>query len=254
MSFTGKTELQTRLTDSRRSPLANYKEMVTGHVGLVGLLKYEIFLALCCSLPGAVGFFLRSRLYPGLFARVGRKVFFGRDMVVRHPQKIYLGNSVYCDDYTVLDAKGSENRGISIGDNVIIGRATVLSCKNGDMEIGDNTNIAMNCFIQSSKRVVIGTNVLIAPYCYLIGGGSHCHDRTDIPIMAQGQKVRDLIIGDDVWLGAGVKVMDGLTIGSGSIIGAGAVVTRDIPPYSIAIGMPARVIRDRRNGKAEASS
>jgi acetyltransferase-like isoleucine patch superfamily enzyme len=254
VNFTGKTELQARLTDSRRSPLANYMEMVTGRVGLIGLLKHEMSLALCCSAPGAVGFFLRSRIYPGLFAQVGRKVFFGRDMVIRHSQKIYLGESVYCDDYTVLDAKGSDNRGISIGDNVIIGRATVLSCKNGDLEIGDNTNIAMNCFIQSSKRVVIGANVLIAPYCYLIGGGSHRYDRTDIPIIAQGQEVRDLTIGDDVWLGAGVKVMDGLTIGSGSIIGAGAVVTKDIPPYSIAVGMPARVIRDRRNGKAEASS
>ncbi|MDD3925973.1 MAG: acyltransferase, partial [bacterium] len=242
MSSIGKTELQARLTEDGRSPLANYMEMVLGQGGLAGLLRYEASLATCGSIPGAAGFFLRSRIYPGLMGRVGRKVFFGRDMVLRHPQKICLGNSVYCDDYTVLDAKGSDNRGISVGDNVIIGRATVLSCKNGDIEIGENTNIAMNCFIQSSKRVVIGANVLIAPYCYLIGGGSHRHDRTDIPIMAQGQQVRELVIGDDVWLGAGVKVMDGLTIGSGSIIGAGAVVTRDIPPYSIAVGMPARVI------------
>jgi acetyltransferase-like isoleucine patch superfamily enzyme len=121
----------------------------------------------------------------------------------------------------------------------------VLSCKNGDILIGDNTNIAMNCFVQSAAEVSIGKNVLFAAYCYVIGGGDHRTDRTDIPIIAQGQVVRGITIEDNCWIGAGVKVLDGITIGRDSIIGSGAVVNSDISEFSIAAGLPARILKAR---------
>jgi acetyltransferase-like isoleucine patch superfamily enzyme len=167
-------------------------------------------------------------------------------VVLRHPQKIRLGNNVIIDDNCVLDAKGETNEGIFIGDNVMIGRNTVLSCKDGSLKIGDNTNIAMNCFIQSAKTVTIGKNVLIAAYSYIIGGGNHEAIRTDIPIIAQGQVVKRVVIEDNVWLGASVKVQDGVTIGRDSIIGTGAVVTKSIPEFSVAVGVPAKVIKKRK--------
>jgi acetyltransferase-like isoleucine patch superfamily enzyme len=145
----------------------------------------------------------------------------------------------------VLDAKGEGDNRIDIGSNVIVGRSTVISCKNGDIVIGDNTNIAMNCFIQSALRVTIGKNVLFAAYCYLIGGGDHRTERTDIPIIAQGQVVKGIHIEDNCWLGAGVKVQDGSSIGRDAIIGSGAVVTSRIPEFAIAVGIPARVVRQR---------
>lgn len=170
---------------------------------------------------------------------------FGKSITIRHPHKIYIGNNVVIDDYAVLDAKGPDNKGILIGNNVMIGRNTVISCKNGNITIGDNTNVAMNCFIQSAKEVMIGRNVLFSAYCYVIGGGDHKTDRTDIPIITQGQVVRGINIEDNCLLGAGVMVQDGVIIGRDSIIGTGAVVTKSIPEFSIAAGVPAKVLRKR---------
>ncbi|WP_051305208.1 acyltransferase [Desulfogranum mediterraneum] len=244
----GKTALQSALTDERKSGLQKYQQLVIGQGGVLRLLFYELLILLIGPLPGAAGLLLRAKLYPLLFGSVGRNVVFGRSMTIRHPHKIHLGDNVVCDDYTVLDAKGEENRGIVIGDNVMIGRSTVLSCKNGDIFIGDNSNIALGCFIQSAREVHIGSHVLFAAYCYVIGGGDHQTQRLDIPILSQGQVVRGVTIEDNCWLGGGVMVQDGAVIGRDSIIGSGAVVRGEIPPFSVAAGVPARVKKSRQEG------
>jgi len=240
-----KTELQAALTDSKKSALQKYQEVVIGSPSLFALLKYEILTSVLGPLPGAMGLVLRKRFYRSLLGGIGQNVVFGKSITIRHPHKIYIGDNVVIDDYAVLDAKGTDNRGIVIGDNVMIGRTTVISCKNGNITIGNNTNIAMNCFIQSAKEVQIGKNVLFAAYCYVIGGGDHRTDRTDIPIIAQDQVVKGITIEDNCWIGAGVKVQDGVIIGRDSIIGSGGVVTGDIPEFCIAVGVPARILRKR---------
>lgn len=242
-----KTDLQATLTDTQHSALKKYKELVIGDLGFGTLLKYELIMLLCNATPGALGFFLRKILYPRLFKHVGRGTVFGRNMTIRHPGKITIGDNCVFDDMVVLDAKGSDKTGISIGDNVIIARNTVLSCKGGVIEIGDNSNISLNCMIHSEKTVVIGKNNLWAAYCYVIGGGSHDFDRVDIPIMQQGSQVIGVKMDDDIWLGAGVTILDGCHIGTGVVIGACSLVTKSIPDYHLAAGSPARVIRDRRN-------
>lgn len=76
---------------------------------------------------------------------------------------------------------------------------------------------------------------------------NHAHERTDIPMMQQGfEPERTVYIGDDVWIGDKVTILAGVHIGEGCIIGAGAVVTSDIEPYAIAVGVPARKIRSRK--------
>jgi acetyltransferase-like isoleucine patch superfamily enzyme len=240
-----KTQLQANLTDPNKSSLQKYKDIVIGSSSNLTLLKYEILIGLLGSVPGAAGLFLRKQFYKSLFGHVGEGVVFGRSITIRHPQKIFIGDNVIIDDYAVLDAKGTNNKGIFIGNNAMIGRNTVISCKNGDITIGDNTNIAMNCFIQSAKTVEIGKNVLFAPYSYVIGGGDHEITRTDIPIIAQGQIVRGIRIEDNCWIGADVKILDGVEVQHDSVIGAGAVVTKSIPEYSIALGIPAKIQRKR---------
>ena len=245
-----KTELQTTLTDTKKSALQKYQEVVVGSPSLLALLKYEVLTSLFGPLPGAAGLVLRKKYFKSFLSKVGHSVVFGKSITIRHPNKIQIGNNVVIDDYAVLDAKGTNNEGIVIGDNVMIGRSTVISCKNGNITIGDNTNVAMSCFIQSAKEVTIGRNVLLSAYCYVIGGGDHKTDRTDIPIIAQGQVVRGINIEDNCLLGAGVMVQDGVIIGRDSIVGAGAVVTKSIPEFSTAVGVPAKVLR-KRTPKAE---
>lgn len=240
-----KTELQNSLTDQKVSSLKKYQDIALGKDTIFSLVKYELLITFIGSVPGALGLLLRKVLFKSLFGSVGKNVVFGKSLTIRHPHKIHIGENVVIDDYAVLDAKGDSNQGIMIGDNVMIGRNTVISCKNGNINIDNNTNIAMNCFIQSAKEVKIGKNVLFGAYCYVIGGGEHEFSRIDIPIISQAQIVQGITIKDNCWIGSRVSVLDGVTIGSDVILGAGAVATKSLPKYSVAVGVPAKIIRMR---------
>src|SRR5690606_30062045 len=99
-------------------------------------------------------------------------------------------------------------------------------------------------FIDAYGTVEIGNNVRIAHGCSIVSE-NHGIDRTDVPIYKQKKVPGQIVIGDDVWLGAGVRILKDVKVGHGSVIGAGSVVNKDIPPYSVAVGVPARVIRYR---------
>jgi acetyltransferase-like isoleucine patch superfamily enzyme len=153
---------------------------------------------------------------------------------------------VVIDDNVVLDAKGQDNQGIKIGNGAFIGRNTIFNCKNGDIILGDNANFGPNCQIFSANKVKFGKNALIASYTYFVGG-THNFDSTDKSPLEQGRQAIGITIGDNIWIGAGASVLDGVRIGRDCIIGTGAVVNSNIPDYSIAVGLPAKVIKDRRN-------
>ena len=228
-----------------RSRRERYADLVVGQPGLWALVKYEVVLLLSAWVPGALGLFLRSKLYPLILGRVGRNVAFGCNVVLRHPHKIDIDDNVVIDDQCCLDAKGTTNRGISIKRGVFIGRNTILSCKNGDIVLDEDANVGFNVEVFSAATVRVGKKVLIAAYTYLVGG-DHMYDRVDVPVLDQGRTARGIDVGDNVWLGAHVVVADGVRIGRDAVVGAGAVVTSDVPEFHVAAGVPARVIRDRR--------
>jgi acetyltransferase-like isoleucine patch superfamily enzyme len=240
-----------RITDIQREFGANrsrrqrYADLVIGRDGWGPLLAYELVILLSAWVPGALGLFLRSRLYPLLLGRVGRNVAFGANVVLRHPHKIAIGDNVVIDDNCCLDAKGTTNRGIVVGDGVFLGRNTILSCKNGDITLGEDANIGFNVEIFSAADVRIGARTLVAAYTYLVGG-DHLFSRVDVPVLQQGRAARGIDVGDNVWLGAHVVVTDGSRIGRDAVIGAGAVVIGEVPEFHVAAGVPARVVRDRR--------
>ena len=91
----------------------------------------------------------------------------------------------------------------------------------------------------------IGDGVYTGPMVQILAV-NHIYDNPNIPIREQGITAQGIVIEDDVWIGASAVILDGVTIGRGSVIGAGAVVTQDIPPYSLAVGSPAKPIKDRR--------
>jgi acetyltransferase-like isoleucine patch superfamily enzyme len=237
---------QDQLFDQRRSARQKYAALIVGRPGLGALLHYELVMLVSQWVPGALGLALRQRLYRTLLGACGRGVVFGQNVVLRHPHKIRLGDNVVVDDNCLLDAKGEDNRGITIGSDVFIGRNTILSCKNGDIEIGDGANIGFNCELFSASRVVVGPRTLMAAYSYLIGGDHDFSDPTR-DVLDQGRVSKGVTLGGGVWLGAGAKVLDGVTVGDHAVVGAGAVVRESIPAASIAVGVPARIVgtRDR---------
>jgi acetyltransferase-like isoleucine patch superfamily enzyme len=240
------TSFQSRLSSDGESGLEQYARIAVGEPGLWPVFRYDLAAWFLAPMPGALGLALRSKFYPGMFRSCGKGLVLGRNICIRHPGRIALGRGVMIDDSCVLDAKGESSEGITIGDGVAVARDTILSCKGGSIEIGDNSNLSAKCLLMSETKLTIGKNVLVAGMCYIVAGGNHGMDRTDIPIIQQPMVDKGGVrIGDNCWLGARVTVLDGVTIGNDAVIGAGAVVTRDVPDFAVAAGVPAKVIRMR---------
>jgi acetyltransferase-like isoleucine patch superfamily enzyme len=242
---------QDQLFDGRVPAHHKYADLVVGRRGWWALLKHEAIVLLSQAIPGALGLALRKVLYPRLLGACGQNVVFGQNVVLRHPARIRIGDNVVIDDNCLVDAKGTDNRGIAIGNGVFIGRNTILSCKNGDIELGDRANIGFNCEVFSASRVTLGADTLLAAYCYVIGGDHEYGDVTK-PVTDQGRRSEGVAIGEGVWMGAGAKVLDGVRVGAHAIVGAGAVVRIDVPDYAVAVGRPARIVGSRAGvGRAE---
>lgn len=133
---------------------------------------------------------------------------------------------------------------LTIGQGVYLGNNILLHCYRGSIKIGENTYLGPSVKIYGHGSVVIGANCLIAMDCKIISANHTIPPRVKL-IKEQPDILLPIVIGDDVWLGAGVIVLGGIEIGKGAVIGAGSVVTKDIPPYSIAAGNPAKIIKER---------
>lgn len=121
--------------------------------------------------------------------------------------------------------------------------------KGQNIEIGDLSDIGINCTVPND--IYIGNDVMMGPNCFIIDNDTHAHSRTDITMMEQSKIILSgrAYIGDDVWIGRQVIILSCKKIGSHSIIGAGAVVSKDIPDFAVAVGNPARVVKDRRDDR-----
>lgn len=149
-----------------------------------------------------------------------------------------------------------DGRGIFVGSNCVIypRNRLVLGDMNANPEanmvIGNNVLINAGGYLSGEGGLQIGNFVLIGPNVNILSAG-HEFGNPDIPIQKQGLTYGKIIIEDDAWIGAGSVVLQGLTIGKGAIVGAGSVVTRDVPPYAIAIGNPARIVKYRNAQEPE---
>ncbi len=119
-----------------------------------------------------------------------------------------------------------------------------------NLYIGNNVAMNNDVWINAYGKVLIGDNTIIGPRV-IIHSSNHKFDKLDIPIQKQGHTMEPVIIEDDVWIGASAIILPGVRVGKGSVIAAGAVVTKDIPPYSIAMGVPAVVEGNRRQSEEE---
>jgi len=231
------------------SALNKYQDVIIGNRSLLFLLYYE-----CCVwfgiVPGALGMLLRQIFWPRLFGSCGRNVAFASGVVLRHPKRIHLGDSVVISENCILDARNQgTDKVIVLGNNVILSNNVVLSCKKGSITIGNSTGVNSGTVIQSTNNcpVSISADVIIGQMSFVIGGGSYNTSRLDIPIRKQGIKDDGgVVIEADVWLGSNVTVLGGVTIGSGSVVAASALVTKSVAPYSICKGIPAKVTGNRK--------
>lgn len=232
------------------SPIRLYQDLVVGRRSWGSTFRHELLAELLARVPGAVGLVARKVLWPTLFKEVGRSVVWGYGISLQHPGKMRIGEGVRIDDDCYLSARGAETGEFVMGAETIVSRGSIIASKRGELSLGRRANVGAGCALYSCGGLRIGRDCLLAANCY-VGGGSYNPDgRADIPMSEQSVPAEGVEIGDDCWLGVGVTVLDGVRIGRGSVIAAGAVVTEDIPPMTIAGGLPARVIR-RRDVDAE---
>jgi acetyltransferase-like isoleucine patch superfamily enzyme len=176
--------------------------------------------------------------------------YWGRRQALRHAPRVELGENVNISPEARIHPRDGQ---ITVGSGSTVAAGAVLQ---GNIRIGENCSVQLNSILvgygnrdQPDGRIEIGNNVRIAPNVQLMGG-NHVIDRTDIPICKQGLVHKPIFIEDDVWIAGRVVVTAGVRVGTGSVIAAGAVVTRDVPPWSIVAGVPAKVIRKRKSDEA----
>lgn len=160
---------------------------------------------------------------------------------------LHLGNHIFIGEYVTI-YQDKESGTVEIDDRVhLYGDTYIQTGEKGTLKIGADTHIQPRCHFCAYKAPIqIGCNVQIAANCAFY---SYNHGiAPNQLIKAQSLETKGGIkIGDDVWLGFGVIVLDGVQIGTGAVVGAGSVVTHDIPEGAIAVGVPARVVKMRNN-------
>lgn len=161
-------------------------------------------------------------------------------------ENIQIGNHVRIHPRVTIDtrshAKGGE---IVIGNHSEVLHGSCLMAYGGKIKIGERCSINSNTIIYGhGKGVNIGNDVLIAGHC-LIVPANHNFEKVDQPINQQGINSKGIIIKNNVWIGSGCRILDGIIIESGAIIAAGAVVTKDVPKNAIVGGIPSKVIKYR---------
>jgi acetyltransferase-like isoleucine patch superfamily enzyme len=170
------------------------------------------------------------------FASVWRARLTGADI----PYDTFLGSGV-----EVSMMSDSARRGtIVIGHQCELQRGVIIHAYSGNVNISANVFVGPYCVIYGHGGVTIGSNTLLSMHCRILSS-NHTVPAPGILIRSQPDVLMPTRIGSDVWLGAGVTVLGGVTIGDGCVVGAGAVVTHDLAPYSVAIGIPASVVRQR---------
>ncbi|MDD5454086.1 MAG: acyltransferase [Candidatus Ratteibacteria bacterium] len=174
------------------------------------------------NVPGKIGNAIRRNYWKTKLGKAG-KFDLGIDCTILNPKNIYIGENISILSRVNLDANG-----------------------NGSIKIDDGASININTLIDASENgsITIGKNVMIGPNV-VFRASNHNFKDLFIPMKFQGHSGGKIVICDDVWIGANATIVPDVCIGKGSIIGAGAVVTKNIPEYSICVGVPAKVIKKR---------
>lgn len=154
-----------------------------------------------------------------------------------------LGSTPFFEGSIII--KKSKTGRIEIGDNCHFLDNVWLAALDGTIEIGNNCFISHHVIIESHMNIKIGNNVAIAGYTS-IRDNNHGYIKKNTLIRNQGLEVDSVKIGNDVWIGRGCAIQKGVTISDGVVIGSNSVVTKNIPPYAVAVGAPAKVIKYRR--------
>lgn len=209
-------------------------------------LKERLLTTIFGGIPNIfLGKKLRNLVYRSLLNRIGKSVNIQHFVELIGTPYIEIGDSVSLLKQVQINALGHPNNKVDIKNRARLERGVdIRSLHDTHIVIDENAYIGPYVIICGTGNIKIGKNCLIAPHCGIFANNHIFADPT-LTIEEQGVTRQGIVIEDDCWLGHNVTVLDGVIIGKGSIIGAGSVVNKNIPPFSIAVGTPARIIRNR---------
>lgn len=181
----------------------------------------------------------------------GGRLFIGARTRLLFPRHLHVGRNVFIGDDSYVS--GFSTGGVRLGNDVRIREGawiqatSTLDAPGVGLSIGDGSYIGPRVILGAGGGIRLGARVTFGAAVHLLAENHAFADATR-PIQDQGVTRAGINVEDDVWIGNGVIVLDGVTIGRGAVVGAGSVVTRDVPAGSVAVGNPARVIRQRDGG------
>ena len=188
---------------------------------------------------------LRNEYYKGVLKYMGENVNIGAGVKIHNPQLVSIDDNTFiCDGVTIF---ARDNTEIIIGKNVLLHERVYIDTETAggyihiadDVYIGTGTTLFGHKGLEIGDHVLMAQNITLTPY-------SHIFDDPDADIITQGGHSKKVTIGRDAYIGMGVDIMYSGDIGEGSVIGSGSVVVKPIPPYSVAVGNPAKVIKERK--------
>jgi len=177
-----------------------------------------------------------------VLSHVGKAVYIHPTVTFNWPEKIYISDECKLYQGVILNARSSRDIGIHLGKGVKIHEYSYVDPYGGYIELDDYVGIGHHCIIGGHGGLRVGKYTMISGLTYIVPA-NHLFERQDIPYVLQGESRQGIVIGNNVWIGAGCVILDGVSIGDNAVIGAGAVVSESIPANVLALGVPARVIR-----------
>lgn len=158
------------------------------------------------------------------------------------PRKLILGKGCSIESGVRFYVN---NGSIEIGDHCFIFTGVIFNTYGGKIKVGNDCTFNPYSIIYGDGNTFIGNNVRIAAHTVIVPA-NHNYMNRNIPIKDQGSSKKGIFINDDVWIGAGVSILDGVVVNKGAVIGAGSVVKSDIPQFAVCVGVPAKVIKYRQ--------
>lgn len=210
----------------------------------------QLILSFCGWIPTIIGVAMRAVLYR-LILNMDGMAAIESNVRIRYADHIHLGRNVYLDESVYLHAMPA---GIEIGDNTYVMHHAELhvfnfrELPNAGIRIGKNCLISEFNVLRGQGGITIGNNVYTSPFVQMVAV-NHVYSDREQPIIAQGITAQGIVIEDNVWIGSGALILDGVRVGKGAVVAGGAVVTKDVAPYTIVAGVPAKVVKEISNEK-----
>lgn len=175
-------------------------------------------------------------IHVGMGARVSD------DFLCRGRGQVLIGDYCSIEERVIVDLGTGGRGGLAMASRAKLKVGVIIRCYNGEVSLGHHSTVGDYCVLCAHGGVRIGAHVGIGSHCSFTAS-SHTRSHSDVPFRYQGETAVGITIGDDVWMGAGVRVLDGCNIGDSTTVGAGSVVTRSLPRQSVCAGAPCRPVR-----------